>query len=72
MYKFNIITQVWVYLMIILAKQRAFMGKRDMIYDRRVGRSTFLWVKIFRSKRLVSDAGMCRDFSMANPWAGLL
>ena len=34
MYKSNIITQAWVYLMITLAKQRAFMGKRDMIYDR--------------------------------------
>ena len=34
MYKSNIITQAWVYLMIILAKPRAFMGKRDMIYDR--------------------------------------
>ena len=34
MYKSNIITQAWVYLMITLAKQRAFMGKRDMIYNR--------------------------------------
>ena len=34
MYKSNIITQVWVYLMINLAKLRAFMGKRDMVYDR--------------------------------------
>ena len=33
MYKSNIITQAWVYLMITLAKQRAFVGKRDMIYD---------------------------------------
>ena len=28
--------------------------------------------KIFRPNSLVSDAGMCRDFSMASPWAGLL
>ena len=34
MYKSNIITQALVYLTITLAKQRAFMGKRDMIYDR--------------------------------------
>ena len=34
MYKSNIITQAWAYLMITVAKQRAFMGKRDMIYDR--------------------------------------
>ena len=33
MYKSNIITQAWVYLMITLAKQRAFVGKSDMIYD---------------------------------------
>ena len=34
MYKSNIVTLVWVYLIITLAKQRAFMGKNDMIYDR--------------------------------------
>ena len=34
MYKSNIITQAWVYLMITLAKHRTFMGKRDMVYDR--------------------------------------
>ena len=34
MYKSYIITQAWVYLLITLAKQRAFMGKSDMIYDR--------------------------------------
>ena len=34
MYKSNIFTQAWAYLMITVAKQRAFMGKRDMIYDR--------------------------------------
>ena len=28
MYKSNIITQAWVYLMITLAKHRTFMGKR--------------------------------------------
>ena len=33
MYKSNIVTLVWVYLIITLAKQRAFMGKNDMIYD---------------------------------------
>ena len=34
MYKYYIITQAWVYLLITLAKQRAFVGKSDMIYDR--------------------------------------
>ena len=34
MYISNIITQAWVYLMIILAKHRTFMGKRDMVSDR--------------------------------------
>ena len=34
MYKSKIITQAWVYLMITLAKPRAFVGKSDMIYDR--------------------------------------
>ena len=34
MYKSYIITQAWVYLLITLAKQRAFVGKSDMIYDR--------------------------------------
>ena len=34
MYKSNIITQAWVYLLITLAKQRAFVGKSDMIYER--------------------------------------
>ena len=34
MYKSNMITQAWVYLMITLAKQRAVVGKSDMIYDR--------------------------------------
>ena len=34
MYKSNIITQASVYLLITLAKQRAFVGKSDMIYDR--------------------------------------
>ena len=34
MYKCYIITQAWVYLLINLAKQRAFVGKSDMIYDR--------------------------------------
>ena len=33
MYKSNIITQAWVYLMITLAKQIAFVGKSYMIYD---------------------------------------
>ena len=33
MYKSNIITQAWVYLMITLAKKRAFVGKSDMIYE---------------------------------------
>ena len=33
MYKSNIITEAWVYLLITLAKQRAFVGKSDMIYD---------------------------------------
>ena len=28
--------------------------------------------KIFRPNSLVSDAGMCHDFSMASPWTGLL
>ena len=34
MYKSYIITQSWVYLLINLDKQRAFLGKSDMIYDR--------------------------------------
>ena len=34
MYKSYIITQAWVYLLITLAKQRAFVGKSDMLYDR--------------------------------------
>ena len=34
MYKSNIITQAWVYLMINLAKQRVFFGISNMIYDR--------------------------------------
>ena len=34
MYKSNIFTQAWAYLMITVAKQRAFMRKRDIIYDR--------------------------------------
>ena len=34
MHKSNIITQAWVYLLITLAKHRAFMGKNYMIYDR--------------------------------------
>ena len=34
MYKSNIITQAWVYFLITLAKQRAVVGKSDMIYDR--------------------------------------
>ena len=34
MYKSNIIAHAWVYSMTILAKQRAFMGKTDMIHDR--------------------------------------
>ena len=33
MYKSYIITQAWVYLLITLAKQRAFVGKSDMMYD---------------------------------------
>ena len=33
MYKYYIITQAWVYLLITLAKQRAFVGKSDMMYD---------------------------------------
>ena len=33
MYKSYIITQAWVYLLINLAKQRAFVWKSDMIYD---------------------------------------
>ena len=34
MYKSYIITQAWVYLLIPLTKQRAFVGKSYMIYDR--------------------------------------
>ena len=34
MYKSNIITQPWVYLMINLAKQRPFLGISNMTYDR--------------------------------------
>ena len=34
MYKSYIITQAWVYLFVTLAKQRAFVGKSEMIYDR--------------------------------------
>ena len=34
MYKSNIITQYWIYLMINLNKQRAFLGISNMIYDR--------------------------------------
>ena len=33
MYKSNMITQKCVYFMIILAKQRPFVGKTEMIYD---------------------------------------
>ena len=33
MYKSNIIKQKCVYLMITLGKQKAFVGKSDMIYD---------------------------------------
>ena len=33
-YKSNIITQAWVYLMINLAKPRVFVGISKMIYDR--------------------------------------
>ena len=33
MYKSYIITQALVYLLITLAKQRAFVGKSDMMYD---------------------------------------
>ena len=33
MYKSNIITKGWVYLLIPLAKQRAFVGENDMIYE---------------------------------------
>ena len=34
MYDSSIITQAWVYLLITLAKQRACVGKSDMIYER--------------------------------------
>ena len=34
MYKSNIITQAWVYLIINLTKQRFFLGINNMIYDR--------------------------------------
>ena len=33
MYKSNIFTQKCVYLMITLAKEKAFVGKSDMIYE---------------------------------------
>ena len=34
MYKSNIFTQAWVYLLINLAKQRIFCGMSNTIYDR--------------------------------------